>query len=135
MQAFFTRERANEGIEFPLDLPDGTPTAHRLRILGVDADKFKAAKADSKRRLLELAQKMDKAAIDAIDAEAEHLRLVATLVVGWTFPQECTPENVFNLLREAPQIAEQIDRVAARRSLFMPKDLKNSTDLPNPKLP
>lgn len=37
MESFFTRENANEGIELPLLLPDGTKTEHWLRIRGVDA--------------------------------------------------------------------------------------------------
>lgn len=34
MESFFTRENANEGIELPLLLPDGTKTEHWLRIRG-----------------------------------------------------------------------------------------------------
>jgi len=133
MEAFFTRERANEGIEFPLDYPDGRPSPFRLKIRGVDSDAFKAAKADSRRRLLEIAQRNNKVEIDAIDADAEHVRLISTLVVGWTFPQPFTPDAVFKFLKEAPQIVEQIDRISARRGLFMPKDLKDSISSLNTK--
>ncbi len=123
MEAFFTRERANEGIEFPLDFPDGRPSPYRIKIRGADSDTFKEAKAESRRRLLDIAQRKDKgASIDAVDADAEHIRLVASLVVSWTFPEPCTPANVAKLLKEAPQIFEQIDRIAARRSLFCKKD-------------
>lgn len=135
MSSFFTRERANEGIEFTLDLPDGTPTKHRIKIRGMDSDAFKAAKADSRRRLLELAQRASKAEIDAVDADAENIRLVATLVVSWTFSEDCTHEGVCKLLREAPQIAEQIDRIAGRRALFMRKESPNSTPSQSPKSP
>lgn len=118
MDAFFTRQRANEGIELPLDLPDGTPTAHRIRIRGVDSDAFRTAHAESRRRLVELASNKDKTALDTADAEKERLTLLASLVVSWTFDVPLTIDAIISFLREAPQLAEQIDRIASRRSLF-----------------
>lgn len=132
MEAFFTRERANVGIEFPLDLPDGTPTSHKIRIRGVDSDAFKMAKADSARRLLELAASKDQKALDAVAHEEERCRLLAALVVSWSFGTPCTPDNVAKFLREAPQLAEQIDRVSGRRALFFAKDSASSTPSPLP---
>lgn len=132
MEAFFTRERANEGIEFPLDLPDGTPTAHRIRIRGVDSDAFKAAKAESARRLAELLTSKEKATLDNVDHEAERLRLLASLVVSWTFPQPITLEGVCELFRQAPQIADQIDKISGRRALFFRSALTSSTTSPRP---
>lgn len=127
MEQFFTRQRANEGIELPLDLPDGTPTAHRIRIRGIDSDQFRAANAESRRRLVELTMNREKATVDPLEHEAERLRLLASLVVSWTFPQPCTVEGIIELLRQAPQLAEQIDRVAAKRSLFFRNGSPNST--------
>lgn len=134
MEAFFTRQRANEGIELPLDLPDGTPTAHRIRIRGIDSDAFRTAHADSKRRMMEILMNQgDKATPDAAALETERLQLLATLVVSWTFkdsagnPVPCTPQSVLSLLREAPQLAEQIDRIASKRSLFFVKGSPSST--------
>lgn len=131
MEAFFTRQRANEGIELPLDLPDGTPTKHRIRIRGVDSDQFRAANADSRRRLAELVMNREKATVDPADTDNERFRLLASLVVSWTFELECTPDNVVTLLREAPQLAEQIDRIAAKRSLFF----RNGSPTSSPSLP
>ena len=45
MSAFFTRDRANEGIELPLYLPNGRKSEHWLRVLGVDSDAFRLAEA------------------------------------------------------------------------------------------
>jgi hypothetical protein len=127
MEAFFTRQRANEGVELPLDLPDGTPTAHRIRVRGVDSDAFQAAEAESKRRLSELVISRKLSAPGAGDFAAERIILLSALVIGWTFDAPCTPENVQGLLREAPQLADQIDRIAARRSLFFVKSSASST--------
>lgn len=121
MDAFFTRSRANEGIEFPLDRPDGTPTAERIKIRGVDSDAYKRASADSYRRLLEIATSKEKKTVTNEDQDTERLKLIGSLVISWTLTDECTPENVVKLLREAPQVAEQIDRIAGRRELFFLK--------------
>ena len=131
MESFFTRERANEGIELSLDLPDGTPTAHKIRIRGVDSDSFRVANAESKRRLVDLAMSKEKATLDLTDHENERFRLLASLVVSWTFETPCNPENVVRLLREAPQLAEQIDRLAAKRTLFF----RNGSPSSTPSLP
>lgn len=136
--AFFTRASANEGIEFDLTLPDGTPTEHKIRIRGVDSDAFKAAEAMSKRSILELAAIKDEK-VYAERVQAAQCLLMASLVISWSFEQECTPANVATFLREAPQITEQIDRLAFRRSLFTKASSNNSTpsseassSLPNP---
>lgn len=120
MEEFFTRQQANDGVEFPLSRPDGTPTDHRIRIRGVDSDAFRTAEADSGRRLLEISLEKDK---DKANAEflEEKLKLRASLVVSWSFDKPCTPENVREFLREAPQIADQIDRIANQRSRFFKK--------------
>ena len=111
MESFSTRENANEGIELPLLLPDGTKTEHWLRIRGVDADGFRKAEARSKRKMLEIAAEKD---LDKRDAEVEDTRLamLAALVIGWSFDNPCTEAEIKRLFREAPQIAEQVDRTA-----------------------
>lgn len=131
MSDFFTRQRANAGIELPLDLPDGTPSGHTIRIRGVDSDQFRAAKADSSRRLMELVLQREKTSPDAVDFVGEQLRMIAALVIGWSFAEPCTPENVLKLLQEAPHLADEIDRIASKRSLFFANGSPNST--PSPK--
>lgn len=130
MEQFFTRSQANEGIKLPLALPDGTPTEHYLTVLGVDSDAFRLAEADQRRRA---------PAIAAIDDEKERLEainaskfeLIASLVSGWSFDKPCTARNVLDFFREAPQIADQVDAVAGRRSLFFALKRSGSSDTPN----
>lgn len=131
MAAFFTRQRANEGIELPLSFPDGTPSPHWIKIRGVDSDAFKAADAQAKRRMFELATETDKAKIEAFLAEVK-LNSITALVISWSFPEACTPENVRNFLKEAPQISDQIDRLATKRGLFFKNGSTNSTPSPAP---
>ena len=129
MESFFTRENANEGIELPLLLPDGTKTEHWLRIRGVDADGFRKAEARSKRKMLEIAAEKD---LDKRDAEVEDTRLamLAALVIGWSFDNPCTEAEIKRLFREAPQIAEQVDRTAYDRARFFGNSSKGSSPTP-----
>ena len=124
---FHTRAKANEGIELPLSLPDGTPTEHKIRIRGRDSDLFRQAESDSKRKMFEIAVAKAKGETLNYDELDERTRLISALVASWTFEEECTPENVFKFLREAPQIAEQIDTIAGRRSNFFKSIAKDST--------
>lgn len=117
MEAFFTREKANEGIRVPLHLPTGELSEHWIEIYGVDSDAFRIAEAMSRREGVRIAQIEDPAKRDTATAELTR-RLRAALVKGWSFDQECTPDNVAAFLREAPQIAEAIDRVSSNRALF-----------------
>jgi hypothetical protein len=117
MSAFFTREKANSGIKIPLYLPDNTDSGHWVRLLGVDADVFRKTHNTEMRKVAEIVQLKDMAEREEAIEESKR-RLLACLVTSWSFPQECTQENVMNFLREAPHIADAIDRVSNKRSLF-----------------
>ena len=132
MDAFFTRQRANEGVELPLDLPDGTPTRHRIRIRGIDSDHFRTAQAESRRRLVEMATSAERVTLNAEDMESERLKMLASLVASWTFDLPCTIENVVSFLREAPQIAQQIDKLSAKRNIFFRNGSQNSMNSREP---
>lgn len=131
MEAFFTRERANEGIEIPLYLPDGTRTEHWLRIRGVDSDHFRLAEAESKRDAMRVAMIEDPLERAKAIADAK-LNLIAALVISWSFEKECTLENVKEFFRQAPQIADAVDQVASKRALFFAKRSSSSLSTPKP---
>lgn len=131
MEAFFTREKANEGIEVPLYLPDGTKTEHWLRIRGVDSDHFRLAEAESKRDAMRVAMIEDPLERAKAIADAK-LNLIAALVISWSFEKECTLENVKEFFRQAPQIADAVDQVASKRALFFAKRSSSSLSTPKP---
>lgn len=126
-ESFFTREKANEGVKLPLSLPDGTPTDFWIRIYGVDSDSYREANAKFKRQLIKVA---------ALETEEEREKafedlergLRAALIHSWNLPREFTPENCYKLLKEAPQIADEVDRLSARRKLFFENGSKLSSD-------
>lgn len=125
---FFTREAANAGIRIPLFRPDGTPTEHWLQIRGVDSDAWHAAQAASRQRLM--AVSADPTKIDKLDPEEERITLLTSLVMGWSFPDPVTPEAVRAFLKEAPQIATEIDRIASNRRSFFAGSSNSSTPSP-----
>lgn len=127
--AFFTRAKANEGIKLPLSLPDGSDTDHWIQIRGVDSDVFRAADSAARREALEMIDIVDKAELERRVNDGA-LRLLGSLVIAWSFPMECTIDNIVTFLREAPQIGEQINRIAARRSVFFKNGLGNSSTSP-----
>lgn len=129
MEAFFTRQRANEGIKLPLSTPDGKPTTHYIKIRGVDSDAFKTAEAAAKRTAFELVTGEDQTKLEEQILTGK-LTLLAALVIEWSFDIPCTPETIIAFLREAPQIANEIDTLASRRRLFFAKGLTNSSPTP-----
>ena len=129
MEDFFTREKANEGILVPLNLPDGTPTEHWIKIRGIDSDAFRKAEAESKRKMMEFARDLaDKKLTSEQEREARQafvdqsrLELIASLAFEWSFPVELNKEMITKFLTEAPNQADILDRLAYDRVAFFKK--------------
>ena len=78
------------------------------------SDAFQAAN-DAELALLQaalLAHAGDESEIGDLKREAQ-IRILSALVSGWSFDAECSPDAVADFLREAPQIAAQLDKFAA----------------------
>lgn len=136
MESFNVKAKSEEGIEMKLSLPDGTETEHYLVIRGSDSPTFKKALARNQRKQMELMKlqsngkkKVDAGAM-AMKQEKNQRELVATLVVGWSFAEDCTPEAVSKFFENSPQIQEQVDEVAAERRHFFNKPSNNSANTP-----
>jgi hypothetical protein len=125
MEEFFTRQRANDGVKLPLYHPDGSASDHWLVVRGIDSDIFRETEAKAKRKAIEVAQIKDEKERTLQIRESE-LVCIAALIAGWSFEKECTADNVIDFLREAPQIADQVNRFAARRSEFYVKKSDSS---------
>ena len=121
--AFFTRSSQNEGKKMPLYTPDGTETSEFITVRGSYSDEFRSKNNQALRAAMK--EKLT-------EQEREQLRLesLAALVGGWSFTEPCTPENVVNFLREAPQIAESINTFSANLSNFCEKKSESSDDSP-----
>lgn len=121
MTDFFTRETANEGLKVPLFLPDGRDSGHWLQIRGMESDEYRKANTESQRELMLKKVGEMSAAQRAAFLEESERKLIASLVISWSLPEKMTKPNLLKFLKEAPQIADQIDRVASDRRLFHSK--------------
>lgn len=129
---FFTRENANEGIEVPLYRPGSKEKSGEwIRIRGVDSDEFRAAELESKRAMRSILENPDIKDKDKRHRE-ELTKLLASLVISWSFPEECVRENIIELLSNAPQIEDAINTLAANRALFFKNGSANSVNTPGP---
>jgi len=127
MQDFFTRQKAREGIKFPLTLPDGTDSEHWITVRGVDSDEFRLAENKAKRSAMSLLDLDDENERSAAIRKAE-LECITSLIASWSFEEECTFANVLNFLTEAPHISDAVNRLAARRQNYFEKKPNSSTN-------
>ncbi len=122
MEQFFTRDKANEGVKVNLMTPDGQMTDEYILIRSQWADEFQRVKAEIYRDDIKAASEKRE-----IDPAERHSRLTAALVAGWSFDKECTPESALELMREAPQLRDMIDRYASNDARFFGKPSSDST--------
>ena len=128
MEQFYTRDKANEGIELPLYLPTGIKSKDSLTVLGVDSDTYNRVNIDEQRKF---SKRVEAAALIEDDTERKvfmdekedesKVVILSALIKDWTFDQECTEENKVQFLKNAPQIAEAINKFAADRKRFFGK--------------
>ena len=117
---FYTRDNANNGIKMPLLAIDGSPTDEFLLIAGIDSDAFIASNAEAMRGAMLLAEVEDGEVKDSL-IRMEKVKLVASLVKGWSFDEEATEEAVIQFFIDAPQVMDQVNQKAAQRSEFVKK--------------
>ena len=115
----FTRSRANEGMDLPVLFPDKSDTGYTIHILGIDSDQWRKGRATHAKALVDISLLPEEAQEEA-KREAE-IVLLAGMITGWTLPGEFTRENVITLLREAPDIYDQVNVGIAHRSAFFEK--------------
>ena len=136
IEAFATRDRANQGVKLPLHSPEGEETDHWIQVKGVDSDDFQKAiitRADNAMKLQDIEDIVEKEAA----IKKETCDLLATIVADWSFsdekllpdgakPMKCTPKNVSKFLLDAPQIRNQIDKLISDREAFFTEQSKGS---------
>lgn len=127
MTEFYTSQSAEDGVTIPLYKPDGSKSDHSIKIRGVDSEVFRIAETLAKRKAVDIGRLTDEneRAAAALNARIE---LAASLVIGWTFDEKCTHQNVVRFFQNAPQIVDMVDRIAGDRSLFFALKGKGSAD-------
>jgi hypothetical protein len=92
-----------------------------IEILGSDSDAFRAM-----RRQVNL----DVIAGKLKPNEVEHT-LIASVVVGWSYPEPITQETLKELFFNSPSLADAIDRASSKRADFVGKQLLASLNTPS----
>lgn len=119
----YTRQQANDGVTTPILFPDGTPTGQTVTILSTDSDVFRKAARESNRNRIKVNELPESEQDEAHHANA--ITLVASLVTEWSLEDECSPENVRELLANSPTFKDLVNEVATDRSNFFSKPSKS----------
>lgn len=117
-----TLEGANRGAQMIIKGLDGKDTEDWIKVRGIDSDAFQKASRAMRREILAYLE--DKG--DGARVSDEYLRftfdqqrkLQASIVMEWSFDEPCTEENVIELFKSAPYIAEQVDAFSSKRERF-----------------
>lgn len=123
---YFTRQAHNEGVRLYIAAPDGSETQDWVEIRGIESDIFRETRAQSEAELYASLNgitdtKERIAKIESVREDAR-LRLLVSLVKAWSFDEECNEENIIALLKEAPFIADFIDKKSASVKDFVKKN-------------
>lgn len=105
MSDYFIKDKAEEGQRVDLHLPTGEKTDDYLVIRSIHSDAFIDAMNKAKQDLLV-------ARINEEDAEIDNDKVLASLIKSWSFDEELTINNATKFLNQAPQVAEQINKLA-----------------------
>lgn len=126
MEEFFTRDAANEGVKIDLFRPDGSKSDHWLVILGTDSDQYHRTNTQARRALgsieveAKLIEDRSKQEDFLLGKQSEwETKIVAALLKSWSFEAEPTEANKIEFLTNAPQVKDQINRLATKRQLFI----------------
>jgi len=118
MDQFRTAKFHSEAQKLPLFLPDGTESEHYLQIIGVKSPIMRKKKSD----LIRNAAKSIKEGEWNDDVAAElNTQLIASAIVGWSFDEECSYENVYQFLVDAPEIFDAVDVFCADDTNYFSK--------------
>lgn len=124
-ESLFTRDLANDGVKVELSLPSGKDSGFWLLVAGIDSDVFRKGKTKLMRFAMSLAGKNDEESEDLYQLEI--IKRTAACIIDWNLVDDdgtawpVTDSNRFQLLRQAPQIADKIDDIITSRSLYVKK--------------
>lgn len=133
MKDFFSREKSNSGILAPLYYPNGGLSEHWIRVRGVDSDAFRRADTESRREMMDFARELardlaDKKLTPEQEREARQafleqskLKIIASLAIEWSLPEEFNRDMVITFLTESPHNADNIDKLVYDRVAFFKK--------------
>ena len=118
LNSLYTAQAHNAGAEMRLLGPDGSSTDVYLLIAGVDSDVWRKAIRESQRAAVE------RLVAGEASEEKDNATLLSMATLDWRGltdngeEVEFSPEKAEELYRNAPYIADQVDRFIAKRANF-----------------
>jgi len=119
MKDYFIKDKAEEGQRVDLHLPTGEKTDDYIVIRSIHSETFISAMNKAKQDFM-------LARIENEDAEIDNNKVLASLIKSWSFDEELTPESATEFLTNAPQVGEQINKLAADAKFHYGKKSKDS---------
>jgi hypothetical protein len=108
LSKYKTRARANEGVRVQLvDPSTGKVGDDWVEVVSSLSDAFRDARDKALQDAGETAAMGDQAKRKEAMAEVKAC-MHASLVRAWSFEEPCTPENVREFLKEAPQVSDAV---------------------------
>lgn len=130
----YTLEGSNAGAVLNLKDVRGQETGDWIKVRGHDSEDFQRANRRMRRELLQYLEKKGataKATDEYLDfTSGQQRELQASLVMEWSFEEPCTKENVLELFKNAPDVAEQVDAFSGKRERFVSASSSNSEPTP-----
>lgn len=120
---FLDQDKTNNGVKMPLFGPDGTLTDQFLLVRSQWSNHVKRAKEESERKI---SVELQKGELSADEKESMILDFMVSMVAGWSFEAEPTPENIKRFLVNAPQEAARLEAKSIGNTLFFLKGGSNS---------
>ena len=111
-----TQSGAEEGVKVTLETPEGIKTEDWIRVRGFDSDTFQRHRIECERKTS--LETMDPTADTPELQLARKRRLMAGLVMAWSFEDDCTLQAVEDWFSQAPQIMTVVETLATSRTLF-----------------
>lgn len=113
-----TKQKANEGLWFPIPLPTGEDSGEKMRLIGADSAAFERAAVEHVRRMKEIEAIANEDEKRAAKKEAS-VKFTAAALVEWTFDGDpCTPAAVLETLQGAAYLVDAIDTIVMDRRRF-----------------
>ena len=119
-EQFFTRTKANKGVKIPLVSSTGEETDEWIQVLSIQSDAYRKISTEERRKAITAGMAGEAYQLDEV-------RVNASLICAWSFDDECKPEDVYEFLIEAPQIADEVSMKAMdSASFFAPTPTSSS---------
>jgi hypothetical protein len=133
LQQYDTKKVADEGAWMEVYYPDGTPSDARIKLAGLDSQRYQEVQREIQDRRLKASNRQGRVQLgSAAQFEAEALDRLVKCTLDWEGIEDngqalgCTDQNARWLYESFPWIKDQADIFVGDRSNFLPSSPSGS---------